>query len=237
MKLPVTIVAALGLHAAAAAGAIALGHEHGTNTQSTFIVGNATIDVVTDEPQPVVKPVVEEERVATRVSTSVRESSRGAPSGVNVNVMARTSSSSAASPDALPLPPPVQTAEPVRFKMSASSGGASARDVPHSGVRAEVDEVAAEADVSERALKVGGVQPTYPPEAVAQGVELGSPLPFEIVVDSSGRVVSAHPLRRAGYGFDEAAAAALRTYRFSPAKRNGHAVAVRMKWTVDFRFN
>jgi len=229
VKLPVTIALALGLHAAAAAGALAIGRQHGTSTQSSFVVGNATIDVVNDEP---VTPVVQEERVATHVSTSTKESLRGAPSGVAV--IARTSSSSAASPDALPEPPPVQTAEPVRFKMSASSsGGASARPA----VRADVDEVATEADVSERAAKVGGVMPTYPSEAVAQGVELGSPLPFEIVVDSSGHVVSARPLRHAGYGFDEAAAAALRTYRFSPAKRNGHAVAVRMKWTVDFRFN
>jgi len=50
-------------------------------------------------------------------------------------------------------------------------------------------------------------------------------------------VVSARALQHAGYGFDEAAMAALRTYRFAPAKRNGRAVAVRMKWTVDFRFD
>jgi TonB family protein len=38
-----------------------------------------------------------------------------------------------------------------------------------------------------------------------------------------------------GYGFDEAAAAAMRKYRFSPAARDGHAVSVRMPWTVQFR--
>ena len=230
MKLPLSIASALAIHAAAAAGALALGAVHGKGA-APALVGQTTIEV-DEEPHPVV-PVVHEDRVEAPVSTSVKESSRGAPS--TVNVVARAATTSTAASDVVPEPPPVQTAEPVRFKMSMSSGsgGSSAR----APIPAATEEVAAEADVSERATKVGGVAPGYPQEALSQGVELGSPLPFEIIVDASGRVVSARPLRHAGYGFDEAAAAALRTYRFTPAKRNGHAVAVRMKWTVDFRFN
>ena len=56
-----------------------------------------------------------------------------------------------------------------------------------------------------------------------------------IVVDPSGRVVSARPLNRAGYGLDEAALRAIADYRFSPASRAGRPVGVRMHWTVQFR--
>jgi len=134
--------------------------------------------------------------------------------------------------DAVPEPVPI---EPVRFKMTfgAQSGG----ETRGAGASRTSNEVAAESDVTERARQVGGTKPRYPAEAIAQGVELGSPLAFEIVVDESGRVVQTRALRHAGYGFDEAAVAALRTYRFTPAKRNGRAVPVRMTWTVDFHFD
>lgn len=232
MKLPVSIASALAIHAAAAAGVLVLGSTHGKGA-ATALVGQTTIEV-DEEPHPVL-PVVHEDHVEAPVSTTVKESSRGAPS--TMNVIARAATTSTAASDAIPEPPPVQTAEPVRFKMSATSGRGGSSPHAQTMAAAAAEEISAEADVSERATKVGGVAPAYPHEALSQGVELGSPLPFEIVVDTSGHVVSAQPLRRAGYGFDEAAATALRTYRFSPAKRNGHAVAVRMKWTVDFRFN
>jgi protein TonB len=231
VKIPVSIASALAIHAAAAVGVLALGAAHGKGTLPA-IVGETTIEV-DEEPHPVL-PVVHEDHVEAPVATT-KESSRGAPS--TANVLARAATTSTASADAIPEPPPVQTAAPMRFAMSTSSGGGASSHVQASASGSAVEEVSAETDVSERAAKLGGVAPAYPSEALAQGVELGSPLPFEIVVDASGRVVSERALRHAGYGFDEAAVAALRTYRFSPAKRNGHAVAVRMKWTVDFRFN
>ncbi len=234
MKIPVSIASALAIHAAAAVGVFALGSAHGKGA-APAIVGETTIEVDEELHLVLPPPVVHEDHVEAPVATAVKESSRGAPS--TVNVLARAATTSTASADAIPEPPPVQTAEPMRFKMSASSGSGGASSHVQTTTPATVEEVAVEADVSERAAKLGGVAPAYPPEALSQGVELGSPLPFEIVVDTSGHVVSERPLRHAGYGFDEAAAAALRTYRFSPAKRNGHAVAVRMKWTVDFRFN
>jgi TonB family protein len=235
VKIPVSIASALAIHAAAAVGMLALGSAHGKGA-APAIVGETTIEV-DEEPHPVL-PVVHEDHVEAPVATTVKESSRGAPS--TVNVLARAATTSTASTDSIPEPPPVQTAAPMHFKMSSTMSSSSGSGGASSHVQttaASVEEVAVEADVSERAAKLGGVAPAYPSEALAQGVELGSPLPFEIVVDTSGHVVSERPLRHAGYGFDEAAAAALRTYRFSPAKRNGHAVAVRMKWTVDFRFN
>jgi TonB family protein len=215
----------------------ALGAPHGTSAKPDVLGQTIEIDQVSS-------PVVHEEEVApvTHVSNE-KHSSMGAPQKAP-NVVARSSgvttpAAAAATSDALPATPPAETPdmrppEPVRFKMSMTSSGGPGRV---STSAASSEEVATEGDVSERAAQVGGTKPAYPAEAIAQGVELSAPIPFEIVVDASGRVVSSRPLRHAGYGFDEAAAAALRTYRFSPAKRNGHAVAVRMKWTVDFRFN
>ena len=237
MKLPVTFASALALHAAAAVGFAALGAPHGTSPKPDVLGQTIEIDQVA-------APVAHEEEVAQVTHASVeKHSSMGTPHQA-MNVVARTTgmAPAAATSDTLPAPPTTTTdapPEPAHFKMkmnaSGGSGTASGANVVSSG--AAGDEIAGESDVSERAAQIGGTKPAYPAEAIAQGVELSAPIPFEIVVDASGRVVSAHALRHAGYGFDEAAAAALRTYRFSPARRNGHAVAVRMKWTVDFRFD
>ena len=83
-----------------------------------------------------------------------------------------------------------------------------------------------------RAL-VSRVFPIYPADARSEEVE--ADVPLEIVVDKSGKVVSARALSHVGYGFDESAISAIRQYRFSPAGRAGHAVAVRMPWTMQFR--
>jgi hypothetical protein len=49
-----------------------------------------------------------------------------------------------------------------------------------------------------------------------------------------GVVVSARALGRVGYGLEEAAVRSIRGYRFEPARRTGHPVAVRMRWTMRF---
>jgi protein TonB len=90
-----------------------------------------------------------------------------------------------------------------------------------------------ESGVSQPAHLVRSVLPAYPADARSEEIE--ADVPLEIVVDKAGTVVSARSLAPAGYGFDEAALSAIRQYRFSPAGRGGHAVAVRMPWTVQFR--
>jgi protein TonB len=73
----------------------------------------------------------------------------------------------------------------------------------------------------------------YPPQARSAQVEAGVPL--ELVVDRRGVVTQARALVASGYGLDDAALRAVRTYRFSPALRDGRPVSVRMRWTVIFR--
>jgi TonB family protein len=77
-----------------------------------------------------------------------------------------------------------------------------------------------------------GPPATYPATAEAAGVE--SSVPVELVIDARGAVQSAVALGHVGYGLDEAALAAVRAYRFAPARRNGAPVAVRMRWVVRF---
>jgi protein TonB len=112
--------------------------------------------------------------------------------------------------------------------MQPLSGG-----LPAPGTVVPDGEVFPEPGVSVPARLLSSTPVSYPPQARAAEVELDVPL--ELVVDPVGRVVQARGLSRCGYGLDEAAVRAVRTYRFSPALRGGRPVAVRMRWTVQFR--
>ena len=90
-----------------------------------------------------------------------------------------------------------------------------------------------ESKVSAKAKLVSRVDPVYPAEARAQEIE--ADVPLDIVVDATGVVTSAKVAKNAGFGFDDAALKAIRSYRFSPAQLDGHPVAVRMRWPVSFR--
>jgi TonB family protein len=91
----------------------------------------------------------------------------------------------------------------------------------------------ADSMVSEHAHLVSTLQPEYPADARAEGIE--ARVALEIVVDRSGRVADARVVRGAGHGFDESALGAIKRARFSPARRGENDVRVRMAWTVDFR--
>jgi protein TonB len=76
--------------------------------------------------------------------------------------------------------------------------------------------------------------PLLYPEA-ARRAELELDLPLELVVSRQGRVLSATALVHPGYGLEQAALAAVRSYVFIPARRGGRAVAVKMRWMMQFR--
>jgi protein TonB len=78
-----------------------------------------------------------------------------------------------------------------------------------------------------------GAAPRYTAAAEAAGIE--AEVPLEIVIDARGSVESARALSHVGYGLDEAALAAVRGYRFSPARRAGEPVPVRMRWVMRFQ--
>jgi periplasmic protein TonB len=110
---------------------------------------------------------------------------------------------------------------------SAEGGGAL---TPTEGALAEP---APEASVDAPARLLTGSSASYTREAEQAGVE--ADVPLEIVVDSKGSVLSARVLSHVGYGLDEAALRNVRAYRFSPARRAGKPLAVRMRWLMRFQ--
>jgi len=145
-------------------------------------------------------------------------------------------------------PTPAQDkAAPARFALALGTignvaavagptgGGPGAGPSPSSAPTHSADAggVVPEGEVSMRARLVASSPLLYPP--AARRAEMEADLALEIIVDLEGRVVSARVLRPAGYGLDEEALRAVRSYRFSPARRDDRPVRVRMPWTVQFR--
>ena len=89
--------------------------------------------------------------------------------------------------------------------------------------------------VDEPARIAAAAPPTYPESARRAEVELD--LPLELVVSPQGRVVAARALTHPGFGLEEAALAAVRSYLFHPARRARREVPVRMKWMMQFRLH
>lgn len=115
-------------------------------------------------------------------------------------------------------------------------GSANANGVQRGSATGTVDAaVLPESAVSARATLLASAPAAYPPEARSNEAE--ADVTLEIVVDTMGAVREARPLSRAGMGFEEAALAAIRGYRFSPALKDGHPVRVRMRWAVQFRLH
>jgi TonB family protein len=58
---------------------------------------------------------------------------------------------------------------------------------------------------------------------------------LEVVVDRDGRATNVRVVRGLGAGLDQQAVAAVRQWRFAPARRNGVPVDVVVDVSVDFR--
>jgi TonB family protein len=118
--------------------------------------------------------------------------------------------------------------------VSAVGSGSGAPVAAGAGTGGSADDaVVPAAGVHVAARLVSSVVAAYPAAARSDDVE--GDVGVEIVVDREGRVIEARVARPAGHGFDDAALTAIRRYRFSPAQRDGHAVRVRMPWSVQFR--
>ncbi len=74
--------------------------------------------------------------------------------------------------------------------------------------------------------------PNYPPEALA--ARLAADVTMDVDLDAAGRVTNVAVTAGAGHGFDEAAVAAVKASRFSPAEIDGRPSAVRFSYTLHF---
>lgn len=77
---------------------------------------------------------------------------------------------------------------------------------------------------------VESVEAAYPEEAEALGLE--GEVVLEVDISEAGEVQDARVLEPAGHGFDEAALAAVRAFRFRPAEVDGAPAAV----TIEYRY-
>lgn len=75
----------------------------------------------------------------------------------------------------------------------------------------------------------------YPAQASRQRIE--GVVIVEADIDARGRIVDTRIVREAGFGFEEAAIEMLMGSVFSPAIIGGRPVAVRMRFTIQFRLN
>ncbi|HEX9104204.1 MAG TPA: TonB family protein, partial [Polyangia bacterium] len=76
------------------------------------------------------------------------------------------------------------------------------------------------------------VAAVYPPDAARAG--LTGAVTLELLVDAEGRVAEATVLAPAGHGFDEAALAAVRQFRFAPGRADGKPVPVKVTYRYSF---
>ena len=72
----------------------------------------------------------------------------------------------------------------------------------------------------------------YPPEAKAARIE--GKVVLELLIDAEGKVRDAKVLSGPGYGLNEAALQAIKSFRFTPAEAEGKPVAVRTAFTYNF---
>ena len=80
---------------------------------------------------------------------------------------------------------------------------------------------------------VAPATPEYPADAKARG--LSGEVTLELDVSAEGEVVAARVMKPAGEGFDEAALAAARALRFSPAEIDGKPAAVTPRVPLPLR--
>jgi protein TonB len=72
----------------------------------------------------------------------------------------------------------------------------------------------------------------YPTEAFKKKIE--GKVIMDLLIDAEGLVREVRLISGPGFGLDEAAAAAIRNFKFQPAEINGKPVAVRIPFTYNF---
>lgn len=74
----------------------------------------------------------------------------------------------------------------------------------------------------------------YPKQALDDGFRAPAEVALTLTIDASGVVTKAVVEKPAGHGFDEAAVAAAQKLEFEPARRDGKAIAARIRFVYRF---
>jgi TonB family protein len=182
--------------------------------------------------------MVPEAKPEAPVPAEPRAAAHPAPAVVRASTFVPSAHAAVAANEAVVAAPDVATV-PVHFVLPTAIGAVATISSPAAVAAATQNAFAgaplAESQVSAPARLVARAPLVYPPAARAEQIE--TDVHVELVVDAAGHVVGARALTNAGYGLEGAALASVRGYRFSPAMKDGRAVAVRMRWTVQFRLD
>jgi TonB family protein len=119
---------------------------------------------------------------------------------------------------------PLRSLAPILLALGVAVAGASP-------LLAQEEPLAAGSEGVPVPKKTKHVQPTYPQEALAQGVR--GIVILDIVVDTQGKVESTNIVRSVP-GLDEAAIAAARQWGYEPTKVDGKPVRVRITVPITF---
>ena len=84
-------------------------------------------------------------------------------------------------------------------------------------------------------IKISSVDPTYP--EVARKARVSGIVIVECTIDKGGNVTDVHVLKPLPFGLDQAAAEAVRKWKFKPGTLNGQPVDVLYNLTVNFKLN
>jgi len=75
-------------------------------------------------------------------------------------------------------------------------------------------------------------EPSYPIDALRE--RIGGTVGLELIVDETGQVIDAKVVQPAGHGFDEAALAAVKGWKFSPARQNDVPIRATIQLALPF---
>lgn len=187
------------------------------------------LETATERPRP------EIHRTETPQAAAAPEPAREAPVGGSAQGPTRPSAPLAApsdskSPDALPSGVSMLAA------VERPSGGGPAGGTGRGSAAVASTSAGAGSGITRTAIPRGGyqVQPRYPASARRQGIQ-GTTL-LRVFVASDGRVTDVGVERTAGHAdLDEAAAEAVRRWRFDPARRGDEPVGMWVLLPVEFR--
>ncbi len=135
-------------------------------------------------------------------------------------------------------PPALAASEPTpgAFAAPPSTSSGSGSGLPASGARAPMVAAIPPDGVTQRAIPRGGyqVRPAYPSRARSLGIQ-GTTL-LHVLVSDSGRVAEVVVKQSAGHpDLDQAAADAVRRWRFEPARRGSDPVEMWVELPFEFR--
>ncbi len=206
----------------------------------------AAIEIaILDEPAPPPPAAAEEEPPPSHTAAPLPENHVAAPghhNGAAPRAVAATETKPTAEPPA--DAPPALTGDDalphftIATSVAAGNGGVLAKSpgaVPTSAPVGADDDPYAEAAVDVPARPARRIEPRYPFEARASGVEASVNL--EIVLSNSGAITSVRAMNHTRHGFEREAIAAAQRTPFTPAEKHGKPVAVRMVWVVRFELD